>query len=81
MSQRAYDNDPRVQAELKREEEEKAAAKQAKKEANAAKWAKINEQKEAEERVDNGEEIEVVVKDFPDHEEMLFQDLKGKYEG
>jgi len=37
--------------------------------------------KAAEERVDNGEEIEVVVKDFPDHEEMLFQDLKGKYEG
>jgi hypothetical protein len=37
--------------------------------------------KAAEERVDNGEEIEVVVKDFPDHEEMLFQDLKAKYEG
>jgi hypothetical protein len=41
----------------------------------------LEAKKEAEERVDNGEEIEVVVKDFPDHEEMLFQDLKGKYEG
>lgn len=41
----------------------------------------LEAKKEAEERVDNGEEIEVVVKDFPDHEEMLFQDLKAKYEG
>ena len=41
----------------------------------------LEAKKEAEERVNNGEEIEVVVKDFPDHEEMLFQDLKGKYEG
>jgi len=41
----------------------------------------LEARKEAEERVGNGEEIEVVVKDFPDHEEMLFQDLKAKYEG
>ena len=41
----------------------------------------LEAKKEAEERDDNGEEIEEVVKDFPDHEEMLFQDLKGKYEG
>ena len=49
MSTRAYDNDPRIQAELVREEQAKAAAKQAKKDANAAKWAIINEQKAAEE--------------------------------
>ena len=34
---------------------------------------------EAEERVDNGEEIEDVVRDYPEFREMLFQDLKGKY--
>jgi hypothetical protein len=34
---------------------------------------------EAEDRVDAGEEIEDVVKDYPEFEEMLFQDLKGKY--
>lgn len=33
MSTRAYDFDPRIKAELKREAEEKAAAKQAKKDA------------------------------------------------
>ena len=49
MSTRAYDNDPRIQKEAKRAEEEKAAAKQAKKDANAIKWAKINGAKAAEE--------------------------------
>jgi hypothetical protein len=38
MSTRAYDNDPRIKAELKREAEEKAAAKQAKKDAQASKY-------------------------------------------
>jgi len=38
MSTRAYDNDPRIKAELKREAEEKAALKQAKKDALASKY-------------------------------------------
>jgi hypothetical protein len=33
----------------------------------------------AEDRVDNGEEIEDVVKDYPEFKEMLLQDLKGKF--
>jgi len=41
MSTRAYDNDPRIKAELKREDEAKAAAKQAKKDSQAQKWAVI----------------------------------------
>lgn len=41
----------------------------------------LDAKEEAEERYDNGEEIEVIVKDFPEFQEMLFQDLKGKYEG
>ena len=35
----------------------------------------------AEDRYEAGENIEDIVKDFPEFEEMLFQDLKGKYEG
>ena len=38
MSTRAYDFDPRIRKELEREKEEKAAAKQAKKDAKAKKW-------------------------------------------
>jgi len=41
----------------------------------------LDAKEEAEERYENGEEIEVIVKDFPEFQEMLFQDLKGKYEG
>ena len=41
----------------------------------------LEAKKKAEERYDEGEEIEAIIKDFPEHEEMLFQDLKGKYEG
>jgi hypothetical protein len=36
---------------------------------------------EAEARYENGENIEDIVKDFPEFGEMLYQDLKGKYEG
>lgn len=42
MSTRAYENDPRIKKEILREEEEKAALKQAKKERNEAKHAIIN---------------------------------------
>ena len=37
----------------------------------------LEAKKKAEERYDEGEEIEAIIKDFPEHEEMLFQDLKG----
>ena len=46
MSTRAYDFDPRVKAELIKEAEQKAAAKQAKKDAKAKVW----EDKEAKEK-------------------------------
>jgi DnaJ family protein C protein 2 len=45
MGTRAYDNDPRIRAEKLRETEAKAAAKQARKEATEAKWAKVNDGK------------------------------------
>jgi hypothetical protein len=45
MSTRAYENDPRIKRELVREEEEKLAAKEAKKIRNALKHAKVNEVK------------------------------------
>jgi len=41
----------------------------------------LDAKEEAEERYEDGEEIEAIVKDFPEFKEMLYQDLKGKYEG
>jgi hypothetical protein len=41
----------------------------------------LDAKEEAEERYEGGEEIEAIVKDFPEFKEMLYQDLKGKYEG
>ncbi len=42
MSTRCYDHDPRIQAQNKKEAEEKQAVKQAKKDAKAAVWAEKN---------------------------------------
>ena len=42
----------------------------------------IEIQKEAaEERVDAGEDIESVLIDFPEFKDLLYQDLKGKFDG
>ena len=49
LQQTAYDHDPRIQAEIAKENAAKAAAKQAKKEEKEKKWKEINEKKAAEE--------------------------------
>jgi len=58
-----------------------ATAKKIELEEDAPSKEYLDAKEEAEERYENGEEIEVIVKDFPEFQEMLFQDLKGKYEG
>ena len=35
----------------------------------------------AEDRIDAGEDIESVVGDFPKFKDLLYQDLKGKFDG
>ena len=50
-------------------------------EENQPEEAYLVAKEEAEERVNNGEEITTVIKDYPEFKDMLFQDLKGKFEG
>lgn len=41
----------------------------------------LEAKEEAESRYEEGEEIESIIKDYPEFKEMLFHDLKGKFEG